>query len=75
MSHVKRTKHQPEHPSIIAGLRLPALRVCPDGKVSTVSRLFGAMPFYSTILHRLPHLQQSEMSIKFATRKIPAAIL
>jgi hypothetical protein len=45
MSHVKCTKHQPENPSVIAGLRLPALRVCLDGKVSSVSRLLGAMPF------------------------------
>jgi hypothetical protein len=45
MHHVKRTKHQPENPSIIARLLLPALRVCPDGKVSTVSRLLGALLF------------------------------
>lgn len=45
MGHVKRTKHQPDSPSSIAGLRLPALRLCLDGKVSSVSRWLGTMPF------------------------------
>jgi hypothetical protein len=45
MRHVKRTKHQPENQSVIAGLLLPALRVCPEGKVPTVSRLLGALQF------------------------------
>jgi hypothetical protein len=49
MNHIKHTKHPPENPSIIAGLRLPFLLVCPDGKVSTVSRLLDAMLFLLVI--------------------------
>ncbi len=45
VSHVKRTTHQPENLSISAGIRLPPFRLCPDGKVTSVGLLLGAISF------------------------------
>ena len=68
MNHVKRTKQQLENPSIIAGLRLLALRVGLDGKVSSVSRLLGAMAFLlnNTPSATAPSAERDEHQICYA---------